>query len=71
VKIFVNVCIIKISSLVQYHHITTNSRWWTAAILNIVKLQYFSEQSSNTGEIWYTAADFEHNGSDMTKNDFF
>jgi len=40
VKILDNVCIVKISSLVQYNDVTTNSRWWTAAMLSFLAVNH-------------------------------
>jgi len=45
-----------------------NPRWQTAAILKIVKSQYFSEKSSDFDEIRHTTANGEPNCSLVTKN---
>ena len=45
-----------------------NPRWWTAAILKIVKSPYLSQKSSDFDEIWYTTSDIEPDYSHVTKN---
>jgi len=50
----------------QYCDVITNPRWWTAAILKIVKLPYFSQKSSDFDEIWYTTSDIEPDYSHVT-----
>ena len=55
----------------QYCDVITNPRWWTAAILKIVKLPYFSQKSSDFDEIWYTTSDIEPDYSHVTKIEIF
>ena len=47
----------------------TIPRWQTAAILKIDISPYLSEKSSDFGEIWYTAADFELDERHVIKNE--
>ena len=44
-----------------------NSRWRTAAILQIAKSAYLKEKLSDFHTIWYTNADLELDDSRMTK----
>ena len=45
-----------------------NSRWRTAAILNLVKSPYFSEKLSDFDKVLYTTSDIEPDYSHVTKN---
>jgi len=63
-----NICTTKMCPAMQYCHVISNPRWWTAAILKIAKSPYLSEKSSDFDKIWCTAADIETNDSHMTKN---
>jgi len=45
-----------------------NSRWWTAAVLNMVISLYLRGYLSDFDEIWYTDANFDSEDGLVTKN---
>jgi len=55
----------------QYHDVTTNSIWWTSAILQIVLSLYFSRRSADVDEIWSANANFGSKNGHVTKNQNF
>ena len=55
----------------QYHDVTTNSIWWTSAILQIVLSLYFSRRSADVDEIWSANANFGSKNGHVTKKSKF
>ena len=51
-----NIWTTKVCPAMQYCNVITNLRWWTYAILKIVKSPYLGQKSSDFDEIWYTTS---------------
>jgi len=63
-----NIWTAKMCPSMQYYDVITNPRWRTAAILNIAKSPYLSENTSDFDKIWYTKSEIEPDDSLVTKN---